>query len=211
MPRAPKPLAAGTRLQVSLRMDPLELARGYDGLLRGAPEPVVMLAVYGAGPEHARLAGRSLFRFERPGAFPCKVAAREPAADPCTVVVEPAGRLVILALAVEEDSGRGVQALYAELERGDAIMVWSSDGVLPVPQHLYELDAPSVAADRGHRVQVLLGERDPARRLDGDDWVDAAVLHSTLEVRQAQHRLHLCSADGRNDWTAQVEVRVRRA
>ncbi|MBZ0234761.1 MAG: hypothetical protein K8M05_20690 [Deltaproteobacteria bacterium] len=198
-------------LRLSVRMEALELATGHDGLLRGAPEPVVVIGVYAAGGDRTRLAGRSVYRFARPGAFPCKVAAREPASDACTLVAAPGDRLVILALAVEEDRGRGVQALFAELERGDGILVWSTDRAMPAPLHLHELEGALVDPDLGHRVELLLGEHDPARHLDGDDWVGAAVLHADLAVRPRRHRLHLRSADGRNDWTAQVEVSVRRA
>lgn len=205
------PATTGTVLRVVLRMEQLELARGYDGLLRGAPEPSLVVGVFCVHGEHARLAARYLYRFERPGGFPCKVGPREPSNESCTVVVAAGARLVVLALAVEEDSGRGLQALYGELERGDTIVVWTRDEAAPVPLHLHELDPHAVTPDVAHRIHVLLGERDPAKRLEGDDWVDAAMLVTLPLVQHRRHRLHLCSADGRNDWTAQLDVVVRRA
>lgn len=201
----------GTVLRVQLRMEQLELAKGYDGFLRGEPEPTLLVAVYSATAAHTRLGGRYLYRFERPSGYPCKVSTREPTRESCTIVVDPGARLVILALAVEEDSGRGLQALYAELERGEGIVVWTADHVAPIPMHLHELDPHSVAPDLGHRVHVLLGERDPSQHLVGDDWVDAAMLHAAPTVQRGLHRLHFCSGDGRNDWTAALEVVVGRA
>jgi hypothetical protein len=119
--------------------------------------------------------------------------------------------LVVLALAVEEDSGRGLQALYAALQRSESIMVWASDSTVFIPLHLHELDAPALAPGLGHRVHLSLGEYDPATQIEDDGWVAAVVLHAAPEVQQGLHRLHFCSGDGRNDWTAELEVVVQRA
>lgn len=204
-------VSAGAVLRVELRMEELELAKGYDGLLRGAPEPTVIVGVYAVADDHAQLMGRFLYRFERPEGFPCKVATREPSREACSVAVRPGARLVVLALAIEEDSGRGLQALYAELERGDAIVVWAHDQAAPIPLHLSELDDGTATPLHGHRVHVLLGEWDPGATLVGDDWVDAAVLHTLPAVQRERHRLWFQSADGRNEWTAALELAVRRA
>ncbi len=201
----------GAVLQVQPRVERLELAKGYDGFLRGAPEPTLLVAVYGVTGTRARLAGRYVYRFEQPTAYPCKVSTREPSHESCVVVVaEPSDRLVLLVLAIEEDSGRGLQALYAELERADAIVVWPPDTVTPAPLLLGELEPQAMAPDLGHRVHVLLGELDPAAKLEGDDWVDAAVLHAAATTQRKRCRFHLCCANARNDWTAELELIVRR-
>jgi hypothetical protein len=206
-----EPARAGVVLRVQLRMGQLELAKGDDGLLRGEPEPTLLVAVYCATAAHTRLGGRYLYRFERPGGYPCKVSTREPSREGCVVEVEPGARLVVVALAVEADSGGGLQALYAELERGDRIVVWESDSTILIPLHLHELEAPALAPGLVHRVRLSFGEYDPAAQLEGDDWVDAAVLHAAPEVQRGLHRLHFCSDDGRNDWTAELELAVQRA
>lgn len=205
------PAAAGSVLRIDLRMEQLELAKGYDGLLRGAPEPTLVVAVFGATAEHVRLVGRFLYRFERPESFPCKVATREPSRESCVVGIQPGARLVLLAVAIEEDSGRGLQATYAALERADAIVVWGSEHGAPLPMHLGELDPQLMPLDLGHRVHVLVDGNDLATQASGDDWVDAVVLHSVPAFQNRRHRLRFCAADGRNDWTAELLLAVRRA
>jgi hypothetical protein len=202
---------AGAVLRVQLRMGQLELAKGHDGLLRGEPEPTLLVAVYCATAEHTRLGGRYLYRFECPGGYPCKVSPREPSREACVVEVDPGARLVLLALAVEEDSGRGLQALYAALERGESIVVSASDSTVFIPLHLHECDAPALAPGLGHRVHLSFGEHDPATQTEGDGWVAAVVLHAAPVVQQGLHRLHFRAGDGRNDWTAELEVVVQRA
>jgi hypothetical protein len=201
----------GSTLRIELRMEQLELAKGYDGLLRGAPEPAVVVAVYQATAARTVVAGRYLYRFERPGAFPCKVATRQPSRESCVIAVEPGARLVLLAVAIEEDSGYGLQAIYAELERADAIMVWAADHGPPVPQHLGELEPHELAPDLGHRVHLLIDGLDPTQHLPGDDFVDAALLHGALAVRSQRCRLRFCAVDGRNDWTAELLLALRPA
>ena len=67
------------------------------------------------------------------------------------------------------------------------------------------------SAGRGHRVHLLLGEHDPTKELEGDDWVDANLLLLPPGLGGARHRLHFVSACGRNDWTAELSVRTSRA
>lgn len=198
-------------LRVELRVEQLELARGHDGLLRGAPEPTLVVAVYAATRHEVRLVGRYLYRFDRPGAFPCKVSTAEPSAESCIVVVEHASRIVLLALAIEEDSGRGLQSVYAELDRGDTIVVWAPDQRDALPTHLHELDPRIMAPDLGHRVHVLVDGRELSRQAAGDDWVDAVVLHGAPAIVSRRHRLRFCTPDGRNDWTAELRLSMRRA
>lgn len=192
-------------------MQQLELARGYDGLLRGMPEPTLLLGLYRIDGSHARVLGRYLYRFERPGGFPTKVGPKEKSRESLVIVPSPSTRLVLLALAVEEDSGRGIQTLYAELETGDSVVAWTEHEAAPVPMHLPELSAGIMPPDLGQRVHLMFGERDPSIRLQGDDWIDANLLWTSIAPKRRQHRMHFVSADGRNDWTAEVELSVRPA
>ncbi len=203
--------APGSLLRVRLELEQLELARGHDGLLRGAPEPALIVAVYGTTTEHAHLAGRYLYRFERPGSFPCKVTPRERSQESCLVVVASGAKVVLLALAVEEDSGRGLQSLYAALEPGDDVVLWTPGSVTPAPLHLYEPAPPELGPDLGHRVHLLLDGHDPSEQLPGDDWIDASVLYTSATTQTRRHRLHFRAADGRNDWTAELALTLRRA
>lgn len=187
------------------------MAKGYDGLLRGMPEATMIVGLYRVGSAHARLVGRYLYRFEHPKGFPSKVGTRE-ASDEALAVVLPKGtRLAVLALAVEEDGGQGLQTLYAALEPGDGIVAWTDHGPAPEPVHLPEICGRTMPAGQGHRVHVLLGDLDPSRGLPGDDWIDASLLWTEPAVQRRRHRLCFVSADGRNDWTAVVELTLRGA
>ena len=95
------------------------MAKGYDGLLRGMPEATLLVGLYRVGPAHARLVGRYLYRFERPSEFPTKVGPREASNESLAVPLPRGTRLAMLVLAVEEDSGRGLQSLFAALEPGE--------------------------------------------------------------------------------------------
>lgn len=196
-------------VRIDLRVRQLELARGYDGFLRGMPEPTMLVGLYRIDGSHARSLGRYLYRFERPGEFPTKVAPRESSQESLTMVPSSDTRVVLLALAVEEDSSHGLQHLYAELEHGDAVVAWTEHEAAPVPMHLPELSAGPLAPDLGHRIHLMFGERDPSRQLRGDDWIDANLLWTRLTSKRCVHRLHFVSADGRNDWTAEVELALR--
>lgn len=192
-------------------MQRLELAKGYDGFLRGMPEPTILLGLYRVDGSHARVLGRYLHRFERPGGFPTKVGPEKESRESMVVVPSDDTRLVLLALAIEEDSGRGLQTLYAELEDGDAVVAWTEHEAAPVPTHLPELSAGLIPPDLGHRIHLMFDERDPSVRLDGDDWIDANLLWTSISPKRMVHRLHFVSADGRNDWTAEIELSVRPA
>lgn len=192
-------------------MQQLELARGYDGFLRGMPEPTLLLGVYRVEGSHARVLGRYLYRFERPGGFPAKVAPREASRESLVLVPSAGTRVVVLALAVEEDSGRGLQTLYAALEHGDAVVAWTEHETAPVPMPLCELSAGAMPPDLGQRVHLMIGERDPSIHLQGDDWIDANLLWTSIAPKRCVHRLHFVSTDERNDWTAEVELSVRSA
>lgn len=202
-------VGGGSTWRLGLQVRELELAKGYDGLLRGMPEPVLIVGLYRVGSAHARLVGRYLYRFERPGGFPTKVAPRVRSDESLALTLPKNTRLAVLVVAVEEDSGRGLQALYAALEAGDAVVVWTDQGPAPEPVHLPELCARAEAEGVPHRVQLLLGEHDPSRDLQGDDFIDANLLWTAASVGRREHRMHLVAADGRNDWTAIVQLQLR--
>jgi hypothetical protein len=192
-------------------MQQLEMARGHDGLLRGMPEPAVLLALYCVDGDVAQLAARYLYRFARPPEFPCKVGPQESSDEVCTVAHRDTVAFVLLALAVEEDSGRGLQSLYAAVEDVSTVMAWSDASSTPAPMHLTELAAGGVPREETQRVNLLLAERDPSTELAGDDWVDAGLLVTPGPPSGGVFRMHFRAADGRNDWTAQFELSLRRA
>ncbi len=185
----------------------LEVAKGHDGFLRGAPEPTLVVGLYRVDEAEVRLLGRYLYRFAQPSSIPAKVAPREPSHEWVVQRLDTTSRVVLLALAAEEDSGRGLQHLYAELEHGAAVMAWTDTGGAADPGHLAELaDEGRLAAGRAHRVHVMFDDRDPSARLPGDDWVDANLLWTPSGPGRQRYRLHFVSPDGRNDWTAELDL-----
>jgi hypothetical protein len=71
------------KLRFQLEVAALEIARGHDGLLKGRPEPVLLVGVYMRDANAIHLLGRSLHRFRVPGPMPC-VAARRSASSSST-------------------------------------------------------------------------------------------------------------------------------
>jgi len=197
-------------LRVSFEIEALDIALGHDGLLRGSPEPTLLFGLYSVDGDEVATHGRYLFRFERPASLPGKVAARERIKESVVVPWSEAARLVVVALAVEEDSGRGLQTLYAELENGDAIVAWLEDGSSLEPMHVPEL-AAALPSDRPHRIHLLFEDRDPSQQLRGDDWIGAGLVWASLTPGRGRHRLHFVAPDGRNDWTAELDLAVRHA
>lgn len=188
--------------RVRVAIEALEIARGHDGFLRGVPEPVIVAGLFAVTGRAARLAARAVWRFETPGELPCAVEPAEPAAIDARVGDAPS---VLLALAVEDDGGGDVELLYAALERADALALWPRDGVVPGPLAIDELATEPAAWRTPRRVELLLDGAHAAERCAGDDWVDAAAL--VLSPGRGEHRIHLVSPDGRNDWTALATVR----
>jgi len=98
------------RRRVRLSLQALEVARGHDGFLRGEPEPALLIAAYrtnGALP--ASLVGRLLVRARLKNEIPCSVSLGEHELhyDARFALAE---RILLLALALEENSGQGVAA-----------------------------------------------------------------------------------------------------
>lgn len=185
----------------------LEVAKGHDGWLRGAPEPALTLGLYRIDDEEVRLLGRFLYRFERPSSIPAKVAPREPSKEWVVQRLAKTTRLALLVLAAEEDNGRGLQHLYAELEHGASVLAWTESGEAAEPLHLHELTvAAKLPPARAHRVHLMFEDRDPSVRLAGDDWVDANILWTANLPGSRRYRLHFVSPDGRNDWTAELDL-----
>lgn len=168
----------------------------------------MLLAVYRVDGARVALMARYLYRFTRPAeAFPCKVSPRDDSRESVVVPFDDDTRIVVLALAVEEDNGKGVASLYARLERGEEVIVWTDGETAPVPIHLPELHPDRMVPAMSHRVHLLFGEDDPSK-VRGDDWIGATLVWMNARADSHRHRLHFVAPDGRNDWTASVFLSV---
>ena len=189
----------------TLRLDSLEIARGHDGLLRGRPEPAVLLAMFGCAPGHAALLDRRVVRFRSPGAMPCTIRPVE------TVVMAPMlapadTYALVVAIGVEVDGGGDVERLFGALEHAERWTGWEADAV-DAPRHLEEIAVS--CADRTRRVHLLLGGV-AIEEGDSDDVVGASVTSLPAGVRSRRDaRFAMLSPDSRNDWTSLARVGMR--
>jgi hypothetical protein len=124
---------------------------------------------------------------------------------------EPPGLLVIVAVALEEDSGKDVAALYADLGHPARLGLWDPAAELPEPRALEELVqlAPSLVPE-ADRISLLRDGVALERAVTADDWVGSLLLRVSLAERSEQsYRFQFVSPDEQNDWTLDLGVRVR--
>ncbi|WP_437509407.1 hypothetical protein [Sorangium sp. So ce1099] len=219
---APSAPAARRVRSFRLRLDltGLELASGHDGLLRGAPEPVLLLAAYllfpaapgaPAGLTPPRPLGRTLVRFSQPaGRFPAVLALRAPVAFSARARAREDDRILLLALAVEEDTGKEVERLYAHLADAKHLRLWDLEAPVPSPSTPAELIAAPYLREHATPARVgVLDERGDLRdTCRDDDFVGASAAVVSTARHEDALRFHFVSADGRNDWTAVTTVSV---
>jgi hypothetical protein len=194
---AQKPARRVTSLRVELSLPRLEMARGHDGLLRGEPEPVVVFGAYYTDGQSVRALGRAHVRFSPRGAYPLVVAAEgsHALAAPVLPAVHERERIVVLAIALEEDSGKDVARVYGAMENAASFAVWPREEAVPAPRAL-----SATFDDPVMRVYVLEDGRDLRAVCTGDELIGAVV--ATLPVSRARHELRLPFVSERNDWLA---------
>ena len=189
----------------------LELARGHDGGLRGAPEPALLFAVY-AVPEtgEPQLLARALERVPCRGACP-RTVELERTVLRAAAPREQVERLLLVVFALEEDAGSDLAELYGALERPEQFTIFPPGPRVPEAVTLEDLlRVAPVEPPRAEPVCVLRHGVDLCE-LRRDDWVGAALLR-VRPARGAEARLWrvpFVAADGRNDWTAVLRVLAR--
>lgn len=176
--------------------------------MRGTPEPLLLVGVYRIDGDAVALHGRFLYRFAQPGPFPAKVTPLQNTSESVVVPRSPTTRFAVLALALEQDSGRGVQGLYAALEHTESIVVWPKEQGSTMPIPLAELGETLTPVDTALSVELMFGDRDPSVALQGDDWIGACLFWTDVDRGTAHYRLRFVANDERNDWTAVVRLSV---
>jgi hypothetical protein len=211
--RSRKKRAASIRgRRLELCFEELEVARAHDGPLRGRVEPRLVVGAYHVRSGRAVLVGRALGAVDVPSQVPCRVAVGRELIRAAAIASSSAddGSFVVLVLALEEDSGRDVRELYAELERCASWTVWDERGVVPEPRALAELATlgPS-EPPAAERVQLLFGEHHVPASPKDDELVGALLVRVPASPPQAvDWRFRFESPDGKNDWTATLRIRV---
>ena len=209
----PKPAAAADgdtpRRTLRVALETLEIARGHDGFLRGKPEPALLVAAYRVGgTAPSCLVGRLLVRAQLKSEIPCSVelGQSEVHYDARFGVAE---RVVVLALAIEEDSGDGVQALYTAFETPEQLMLYDTLEAEPVPRSLDEWSRTDCAAPLARPVEVLLGAASLERLATSDDYISASAFSVTANARcDDVWRLPFVARDSRNDWTLVLRLHI---
>ena len=199
----------GSRRSVRLALDCLEVTRGHDGFLRGKPEPTLLIAAYRAcGAHPLALVGRLLVRARLDCDIPCSVALGEQELHYDASFGE-GERIVVLVLAVEEDSGAGVRALYAALETPDRFLLYDAASSEPAPRDLAEWGKARCLAPTAQPVEVLLGETSLMNLASSDDYVSAAAFSVGTHTHCDEvWRLPFIAPDARNDWTLVARLRI---
>lgn len=197
VPRAP----VATRLPSTLlfQLPALEIARGYDGLFRGEPEPVLLFALF-AG---TRLLSREQIAFTRASALPQVLL---PQADLIVRNKLPRSydRVTLVCVALEHDSGHAVSSMYSALEK--PFRAWRPTDAVPDPHDPGAPDWPQLEA---HPVELLLDGIDWRLALRGDDVIAAALMAFPATASEHEVRLELRSPDGKNEWTARAQLTLR--
>ncbi len=156
---------------------------GHDGFLRGKPEPALLVALYRTnGALSASLVGRLLVRAQLKSDMPCTVelGERELLYDARFAVTE---RILVLALAVEEDSGAGVEALYAAFETPAEFLLYGGSEAIPSPIGLDEWARNECRAPAACSVEVLFGGEKLEEIARSDEFISATAFSVSTQTR----------------------------
>lgn len=185
--------------KLTIALDWIEIALGDDGWGRGDPEPVLLLGLYALADDEVSLVSRGLARPRVRSPYPNDADGDD---RPIIQVRPPQGtRLALLVLALEEDGGKDVAAIYAKLEK-PSFTLWSNDASEPYPRALAEW----IAGPSGtFGVHPMHEEVDLAEHCRSDEWIGATLIVGA--ARGSSHRVHVRSDDGDNDWTVELALR----
>lgn len=191
---------SSTPVRATVKFSLLEIARGYDGLFRGEPEPVLVFGLFGNG----RLLAREQIAFTRPGP---EVATLGPDKAHEARIGLPLtfASLGLLCVAIEHDSGAAVQSMYTALEH--PVRAWRPHDAVPHPQEPDDVEW-LVGGGLPQPVEVLLDGAEWRAALEGDDLVAASL--ATFGPQRSTHELRMpfVSPNGKNEWTARVTVQL---
>lgn len=208
-PKSPNEASIQT-WRLSLDLTSLEMAKGHDGLLRGDPEPVILFSAFHVTTHaalHARALGRELVRLAPQGRFPLVVAPPKRATLRSPIRGIDRDRIVVVAFALEEDSGEDVTRLYTQLTDSSKIRLWDEGAPEPSPASIIELAArPPSTPPEASRMNALDDRADLRDACTGDKFIGAGALILSPHRAEERFRVRFVSQDHRNDWTALFTV-----
>lgn len=187
-------------------VEKLEVARGHDGFLRGGPDPVLLVGVYGVSGGASRLLGRTLHRFPSETKFPTELAP-DRAELPAVLVEGPEMRFVVLAVALEEDGDLDVQRIFGALDHPELLSIWSTDRseVDPLALGAFPNDAAHATPSP---IELVIDGQTASSACKSDKWIGARAwsLETRTPAAPSMYRAPFLAADRKNDWTAILSV-----
>jgi hypothetical protein len=198
-----------TRKQFVFEPITLEVTKGEDELMRGDPEMAVLIGIYRTAESGASLAARMAIRREVQGELPTVMLLDAPACVYCARV-GPTARFLVLAFALEQDSGAGVRELYASLETPAMIKLWTASDLVPNVTNLGEWNGECVLPPQAAHVEVLVDGRHATDLVQDDDYLSASafIIEPSPDDYDELWRLGFESRDKANQWTATVRVKL---
>lgn len=193
-----------------MKLKAVEMARGHDGFLRGRPEPALIVAAYVASETDTLFLDRALCRLDVNEAFPCEVVPEQTELFRATVPRLKDSRVLVLGLALEEDTGEDVRSVYAALDKiEDDLLVWSEQVVQPAPTSILETARGVILRPPDAMpVNLLMHGADVGDICHSDSLIGACmIVLDTTNGAFDEWRMPFLSTDGRNDWAARLLIR----
>ncbi|MFK7998525.1 MAG: hypothetical protein AB8H86_02970 [Polyangiales bacterium] len=189
----------------TFRVESLELTKAHDGIFRGLPEPVILIAIYGVGE-----GGPRLLRSER---LEFKVTAESAEPMPWTHApwqheIPADGHLATLLIGMEEDSGDDIARVEAALKSPDSLQLWRLDEDPRVRVTFAEADAAEDAISPSP-VDVENQRGAFSASCAWDKWVGACLWVEAAPHEESVRESRLHQRFRGNDWTMRVRTRVQ--
>lgn len=189
----------------TFRVESLELTKAHDGIFRGLPEPVILIAIYTVDDTGVRL-----LRSEKL-AFNVTAESSDPLPwthAPWQHEIPANGHLAALVIGMEEDSGDDIVRVEAALLSPESLQLWRLDEDPRVRVTFAEADAADDAISPSP-VDVENQRGAFSVSCSWDKWVGAClwVEAATHEESVRESRLHQRFKG--NDWTMRVRTRVQ--
>ena len=196
------------QLSVILRIGELEIVRGYDGPLRGHPEPRVVIATYHCVAPNTTLLSRNLVRYHQTQRAPIRLQPDTETTARSVPMQRGVGTIVALVVAIEEDDGFDLQDLYAALTTPEEIVIWELQGNA-APFSLENL-AEFVRPHTSTRVGLRVAGGPPIDAFQRDDYVGTAAmwLPNARTRSSFKLRIPIASKDARNDWVMHLGMHL---
>lgn len=188
------------------KMTRIEFATATDGPMRGRPDPAILLALFHVEDGKSGLIGRLLWRVKMSSEAPFVARPTEALLEvPCSMDQLPA-RVVVLAVGIEENAGRGVTEAYQQLEDAEQTMLSRLSHAEAATESVAEFAGGEGPHARGEAVLPIVDGSPLPDRMDDDTWVGASA--SVVELSPANLedvlQFRLCTDPKVNDWRATV-------